>query len=336
MEESGKKYCKVCVTGAAGYVGSSLIKKLLQRGTYIVHATLRNLGESTKVGVLKSLPGAETRLRLFEADIYNPDQFEAAIRDCEFVLHVATPLQHTHNSQYKDTTEAAVAGVKSILMSCIRSGTVRRLIYTASVVAASPLKHDGSGFSDSMDENCWTPPHLPIPFMVDYEQDYMISKMQSEKEVLKYGEGGNLEVVTLGFGLIGGDTTLPYPPRSMMLFLTPITEDEAKYNQLRFLEELLGKVPIIHIDDVSEAHIFCLEKDSINGRFLCASDYVSSAEIAQYYKQNYPEFCIKEQYLEGPKRSIQWGAKKLIDKGFKYNCDMKFILDDCLDRKSVV
>jgi len=45
MELQGEesKTATYCVTGASGYIGSWLVKSLLQRG-YTVHATLRDLG----------------------------------------------------------------------------------------------------------------------------------------------------------------------------------------------------------------------------------------------------------------------------------------------------
>ncbi|KOM52323.1 hypothetical protein LR48_Vigan09g098200 [Vigna angularis] len=88
---------KVCVTGGSGYIGSWLIKKLLAKG-YTVHATLRDLKNESKVGLLKSLPHAEGKLVLFEADIYNPTQFDPAIQGCQYVFHVATPLTHEPGS----------------------------------------------------------------------------------------------------------------------------------------------------------------------------------------------------------------------------------------------
>ncbi|RRT81533.1 hypothetical protein B296_00001549 [Ensete ventricosum] len=124
-----EKTSRVCVTGGSGYIGSWLVKKLLQRG-YHVHATVRNSGDDSKVGHLRSPPGADARLSLFESDLYTADTFEPAIRG-----------------------EAAVSAVRTILQLCELSGTVRRVIYTGSVSAASPLKEDDTGFKDSIDES---------------------------------------------------------------------------------------------------------------------------------------------------------------------------------------
>ena len=70
--------------------------------------------------------------------------------------------------QYKNTCEAAVAGVKTIAESCIKSGTVKQLIYTASVVASSALKDDGSGYKDTIDESCWTPLNVSYRCATDF------------------------------------------------------------------------------------------------------------------------------------------------------------------------
>ncbi|XP_006366563.1 anthocyanidin reductase-like [Solanum tuberosum] len=327
MEE--KSTCKVCVTGGAGYIGSSLVKKLLDKG-YIVHATLRNLEDESKVGLLKSLSGADKRLKLFEADIYKAEEFEEAIQGCEFVFHVATPLLHSEGSQYKDRTEATIDGVKKIGMICLKSGRVKRLIYTASVVAASPLKEDGITFKQLMDETCWTPLNFSNPYTKQWLWDYVESKMLAEKEMLKFEKEG-LEVVTLCCGLVGGNTYLPYIPTSDAMFLSMLTQEEILYNSLKFLEELIGKVPIVHIEDVCEAHLFFMNNvGSLNGRFLCASSFVSTAEIGTYYQHNYPEFKVNKEYLHDPKREIKCGSKKLVEKGFVYKYGMKEILDDCV------
>ena len=62
---------------------------------YLTHTTA---GDTSKVDLLKSFPNAENNLVLFQADIYNPTEFEPAIEGCKYVFHVATPLVHDTQS----------------------------------------------------------------------------------------------------------------------------------------------------------------------------------------------------------------------------------------------
>ena len=120
-------------------------------------------------------------------------------------------------------------------------------------------------------------------------QDYTDSKTLAEKEVLSYGnhkKRSGLEIVSLACGLVEGSSLPPFTHSSVAVLVSQLTNSAMEYSCLRFLEELVGKIPIVHIDDVCDAHIFCMESPSINGRFLCARSYVSSAHIASYYRQH--------------------------------------------------
>ncbi|KDP25319.1 hypothetical protein JCGZ_20475 [Jatropha curcas] len=325
---------KVCVTGGSGYLGSWLVKKLLEKG-YIVHATLRNLEDTSKTGLLKSLPKANTNLFLFQADLYKPIEFEKAIHGCQFVFHVATPLFHDPNktSGNKDKVEAAVAGDKSIVETCIRSKSVKRLIYTASVLAASPLNEDGITFRSCMDESCWTPLHLSFPFGSQWLMDYVEGKTLAEKEVLSYNErddDSKMEVVTLVCGLVGGETILSHVPRSVEAIYSQVKGSLENYNALRFLEQVIGLIPILHVDDVCEAHIFCMEKSSMEGRFICSATKTTSREIANYFSENYPEIKIDEEFMGESEREIILDTSKLTEMGFVYKYDLEKILDESL------
>lgn len=77
------------VTGATGFLGSELVKQLLQKG-YDVNATVRDPDNQAQVQHLvklgEALPG---RLKLFQADLLKPGAFDQAVANSHIVFHTA-------------------------------------------------------------------------------------------------------------------------------------------------------------------------------------------------------------------------------------------------------
>uniref|UniRef100_A0A0E0AMB9 NAD-dependent epimerase/dehydratase domain-containing protein n=1 Tax=Oryza glumipatula TaxID=40148 RepID=A0A0E0AMB9_9ORYZ len=337
QEEKGiedRRMSTVCVTGGAGHIATWLINKLLCRGC-VVHATLRNLGDEKKTNLLMRMPGAEERLVLFEADMYDAATFEPAIAGCDFVFLIATPIHHDPRStKYTSTTEAAVDATRIILQQCERSKTVKRIIHTASVTAASPLREDGGGggYKDFINDCCWTPLNFSHRYSNALLDAYLSSKTLSEKELLRYNESERpaFEVVTLACALVGGDSIQPYHTLSIPVIVSPLTGRELSHGVLKFMQASLGSVPLVHVDDVCEAHIFCMEQPSIAGRFLCAARYPNMQDYVDRFAAKYPEIEMKLKEVVGEGVRVKVDTNKLVDLGFKY----KYEVDETLNHST--
>ncbi len=119
---------RVAVTGAAGFIGGWVVRRLLDKG-YRVRACVRDSDDPVKTDFLKSMPGyASGRLTLHAADLDNAGCFDEIFKGCHGVAHVS------HVSSYDDLDYAKTV-CDHIIQSVDDSESVSRVIVTSSIAA---------------------------------------------------------------------------------------------------------------------------------------------------------------------------------------------------------
>ncbi|KAJ7537089.1 hypothetical protein O6H91_12G096900 [Diphasiastrum complanatum] len=157
MEEGSESITKdrgtVCVTGASGYLGSWLVKRLLERG-YRVRGTVRDLENPAKTAHLLRLVGAKERLQLVKAGLLDERSFDAAFSGCEGVFHTASPVMFEADNPQAQVIEPAVTGTLNVLKACANNPTVHRVVMTSST---STLRYPEIELSNQvLDESNWS------------------------------------------------------------------------------------------------------------------------------------------------------------------------------------
>jgi len=120
----------VLVTGAAGFIGSHLVERLIGCGAR-VRALLR-YDSQNRLGHLAELPvGVLAKVEVIRGDLKDPEAVRAAVSGREIVFHlgalIAIPFSYQNPTDYVQTN---ITGTLHVLNAC-RDAKVRRLIQTS-------------------------------------------------------------------------------------------------------------------------------------------------------------------------------------------------------------
>jgi nucleoside-diphosphate-sugar epimerase len=311
----------VCVTGGTGYIGSWLIMRLLDQG-YKVRTTVRSDPEHKKdIGFLTSLPGASEKLQIFNADLSDPESFNAPLEGCIGVFHVATPVDFEDKEPEEIVTKRSIIGALGILKACLNSKTVKRVVYTSS---ASAVSFNGKDV-DEMDESFWSDVDF-IKALKPFGGSYMISKTLTERAVLEFGEKHGLDVVTIIPTFVVGPFICPKFPGSVRIILSMVFGDKDRYSDLL-------NTSMVHVDDLARANIFLLECPTARGRYICSSEVITLQRMSEFLSARYPEFQIPTpDYLKEIRgyKIAGLSSKKLLDSGFKYKYGLNEMFDGAI------
>ena len=96
--------------------------QLLESGKYRVHGTVRSLGNE-RLGrrhPLRLLPGAEQRLKLFEAQLLFPGSYDECMDEAQYLIHTASPFVTTNITDAQEQLiSPAVKGTRNVLRSAV-------------------------------------------------------------------------------------------------------------------------------------------------------------------------------------------------------------------------
>ncbi|CAI8606466.1 unnamed protein product [Vicia faba] len=310
----------VCVTGAAGFIGSWLIKRLIEHG-YTVRATVRDPDNIQKVKHLLELPGANSKLTLWKADLAVEGSFDEAIKGCTGVFHVATPMDFESNDPENEVIKPAINGLLDIMKSCLKAKTVRRLVFTSSAGSVNVIENQKLLF----DESCWS----DVEFCRRVKMTgwmYFVSKTLAEQEAWKFAKENKMDFITIIPPLVVGPFLSPSMPPSLITALSPITGNEAHYS-------IIKQGQFVHLDDLCEAHIFLFEHMEVEGRYICNACEANIHDIAKLINAKFPEYNVPTKFKNIPDEleHIKFSSKKIKDLGFEFKYNLEDMFTEAID-----
>ncbi len=230
---------KVLVTGGTGFLGKTVIERLVADG-YAVRVLARKLA---RVDSLVAR-GAE----VFWGDVADLDSFDRALAGCDVAVHLAAG---TSGSE-KDSETATLQGTRNLLELCTRHRP-RQLVYisSCSVYGVAESKR-GAHITESS----------ALERFPERRGSYSASKQQAEQYVSTYMRSGDVPVTILRPGTIYGPGGDVYTP--LMGF------------SAGSLYVVIGTggfvLPFVHVENVADAIAQCIEKPQSNGEIFNVID----------------------------------------------------------------
>ncbi|XP_037487375.1 anthocyanidin reductase ((2S)-flavan-3-ol-forming)-like [Triticum dicoccoides] len=304
-----------CVTGGSGYIASALVKMLLERG-YAVKTTVRNPDDEEKTAHLKAL-AALGPLEVFRADLSEEGSFDHAVAGCDYAFLVAAPVALMPENPEKDVIEPAVNGTLNVMRSCVRAGTVKRVVLTSSVAAVSSRPLEGDGHV--LDEESWS----DVEFLRSTKTGpwaYSVSKVLVEKATCAFAEEKGISLVTVCPAVTVGEAPAANDLTSLSIILSLLSGDDAYTGALEHIERATGSIPMVHIDDVCRAEIFVAEEEAASGRYIVCGLNPTVVELARFLAAKYPQYKVNtHRFRDLPEKPrVCISSAKLVKEGFEY------------------
>lgn len=236
---------QVAVTGATGFIGSAVVRKLLEQ-----KRSVRCLVEpNANTANLDGLPVDRVTV-----DVTDFAGMKKALDGCETLFHLAA-IYRTWLADPELIFRVNMEGTTATLLAA-QHARVRRIVYTSSIAAVGLVE---GGLADETTK--WN--------LFDVANPYILTKWQSERTAMRFAESG-LPVVVV-------NPAFPFGPRD----IAPTPTGGIILSVLK--KQVLGPIPggicTIDVDDCAEGHLLAEEKGRVGERYILGNDNVTFKEL---------------------------------------------------------
>jgi nucleoside-diphosphate-sugar epimerase len=214
---------RALVTGGGGFLGSAIVRRLVERAWEVVSLTRGHYPAVEAMGAVER-----------RGDIGERDVVLGAAEGCDVIFHVAAKAGIWGRDE--EYHRANVTGTENVLEACHEHG-IPRLVYTSS----PSVVHSGSDL-EGVDES--------VPYPEHFEAPYPRTKAAAERMVLA-ANGSALSTVALRPHLIWGPEDNHLVPKIVA---------RRRVGALKLISGPPKLVDAVYIDNAADAHILALDR----------------------------------------------------------------------------
>jgi len=243
---------KVLVTGANGFIGSHVVKLLLQLGKEVKILVRRNSN-------LQNIRGLD--VEFVYGDIRDKDALKNALDGCNVVYHLAA--YYSNRGERELMYEINVKGTKNLLEIAFKNN-IEKLIYTSTIGTIGRPENNNTLPNEETAFNLW-----------DVASDYVKSKYLAECEVMKFFELGLPAVIVHPCAPVGaGD-------------IKPSVSGQKIVDYLNGKLPLYPKMGInwIYVKDVAWGHVLVAQKGKLGERYILGNKNLTRDEFLALMKK---------------------------------------------------